>query len=86
MSGGRSGGAIGMVALVEAAQALADLGCVDEAVEALGLDPQALVERAPEAADDRLVIGVDRRLGQGGDPVGELDRPLHGRSRRARPR
>ena len=64
-----------MVALVEAAQPLEDLRRLEQPVEALGLDPQPVVERAAEAARGRLHVGADRGLGQGGDRVGELDRP-----------
>jgi hypothetical protein len=65
-----------VVALVEAAQAFGHLGAADQPVEALGLDPQPFLERPPEPAYGRLLVGMDRRLGQCRDHAGELERPL----------
>jgi hypothetical protein len=56
-------GAVGVVALVEPPQALEDLGRVEQAVEALGLDAQTLGQRLAPPTDDRLVVRADRRRG-----------------------
>ena len=53
-----------MVALVEAPQPLEDLGSAEESVEALCLDPQALLQRPAPAALGGLEVGPDRGLGQ----------------------
>jgi hypothetical protein len=68
--------AVGMVALVEAPQPLGHLRPVEQPVEALGLDPQPLVEGAAEAARRGLLVGVDRRLRQRRDRVRQLACPL----------
>ena len=64
-----------MVALVEAPEPLGHLGTVEQPVEALGLDPQPLVERAARAAVRGLLVGPQRRLGEGGERVRQLARP-----------
>ena len=76
MTDSPSGAAVGMVAFDELASALGDLGRAEQLVEALGLDPQALVERFAEASDRGLLVGVDRRLRQLGDLGRQLQRPL----------
>src|SRR5258708_1104375 len=68
--------AVRVVSLEEAAQAFGRLLAEDRLVEALGLDAQALVERHPEAAHGRLLVGSDRRLGERRYRTGQLERAV----------
>ena len=48
---------------------------IEQPVEALGLDPQALLQRPAEAAQRGLLVGADRGLRQLGDRGGQLTCP-----------
>src|SRR5215203_1944436 len=58
---------VGMVALVEAAQALLGVAGEDRPLEAVRLDGQALRQRPAVAPLGGLQVGAQRRLGQRGD-------------------
>ncbi len=66
-----------MVAFVELAQTLGGLRFEDRAVETLGLDAQAVVERPALPGAGRFEIGSQCWLGERGDGLREFERPLY---------